>query len=133
MSFAVDHSTMIGDIQKVMVFHRHMIEQIQPEGAYGKAIKRMTVMGHAYSMRVTHVDTGATKSAHRMELSRLEGSIFLDPYARRGDGKAPAQYGPYEEARGGGHAFYNRTVREQGDQIGGEGLKILVEGIDRGR
>ncbi len=133
MSFAIDTETMLGDIHRIAMFQRHILEQIQPEGAYGKAIKTMSVMGQAYAMRVTHVDTGATKSAHMVDLSPMMGSIHLDPYARRGDGRSPAQYGPYEEARGGGHAFYNRTVSEQGDKIGSEGLRVLVEGIESGR
>ncbi len=133
MSFAIDNSTMIGDIQKIQMFQRHILEQIQPQGAYGKAIKGMAVLGQNYAMRVTHVDTGALKNTHMVEVEGLQGSIHIDPYARRGDGRSPAQYGPHEHNRGGGHDFYKRTVDEQGQQIGMQGLSILTEAIHSGR
>jgi hypothetical protein len=47
--------------------------------------------------------------------SYLRGSIYIDPSATNPQGRRPFDYGPYEHARGGEHAFYDRTLSERGD------------------
>ena len=54
-----------------------------------------------------------------MEVDGTDGKVYIDPGSvspRRTKRKAkPAEYGVYENARGGEHAFYDRTVDEIGD------------------
>lgn len=60
-----------------------------------------------YALGIVHVDTG-----------RLKNSIFTD--LEMGGGQlvgyvaTNVDYAPAEEARGGSHAFFARTVREEG-------------------
>ena len=43
-----------------------------------------------------------------------QAEIFIDPSAtNRRTKQRPAEYGLFEEARGGSHAFYTRTVEER--------------------
>ena len=75
---------------------------------------------HRYAVQITHVDTGALKASHRLELkqgAQVEGRIYIDPNSINPKGKRPAEYGPVEHARGGSHAFYERTRREVADQL----------------
>ena len=63
---------------------------------------------------MTHIDTGALRASHRMEFSSkgktARALIFIDPTAvNPRTGRRVAEYGFYEHARGGSHAFYGRT------------------------
>ena len=70
---------------------------------------------HRYAVSITHVDTGALRASHRMTIYATSAEIYLDPSARNSrTGQLTAMYGPVEEARGGAHAFYARTVAERG-------------------
>lgn len=89
---------------------------------------------HRYAVAVTHVDTGALRASHRLRSSPGRVELHIDPNARgikryRTGGKKiirrrrvsegaprPAEYGPLEHARGGEHAFYERTYTERGPE-----------------
>lgn len=88
-------------------------------GAEGvqRVIGEAAMRAQRYAVGITHVDTGALKNAHRMRLGGKHAEIYLDPGARNENGGRPAVYGPYEEARGGAHAFYRRTIDEAGPDI----------------
>lgn len=65
---------------------------------------------HRYGTGVVHVDTG-----------RLKNSLFWDVRANQQRGSAiwgtNVEYGIYENARGGNHAFVDRTAREEGPMV----------------
>lgn len=84
----------------------------RPNGVVAAAVEGATQAAHRYAVYVTHVDTGALKGAHRYTVRGKRGEVYINPSAVRSDGRRPAQYGPYEHARGGSHAFYARTVTE---------------------
>ena len=88
-------------------------------GAEGmqRVIGEAAMRAHRYAVSITHVNTGALKSAHRMRLGSRHAEIYIDPGARNEYGDRPSQYGPIEEARGGSHAFYRRTIDEAGPDI----------------
>ena len=90
---------------------------VKPNSGLGAAVKEATVAAHRYAVYLTHVDTGALRAAHHMEITGRRGGIYIDPAAARSDGKRPSDYGPFEHARGESHAFYERTVEEYGRQI----------------
>lgn len=82
-----------------------------------RVVGEAAIRAHRYATSITHVDTGTLKSSHRMRIGRTHAEIYIDPGARNEHGGRPAQYGPYEEARGGAHAFYRRTIDEAGPGI----------------
>lgn len=63
-----------------------------------------------YALGIVHVDTG-----------RLKNSIFTDVEERGNDltghVATNVEYAPFEEGRGGGHAFFARTAREEGPNV----------------
>ena len=115
----------IRGIQEAQRANLEVIKNLQPGGAFGRAIQYGTIEAHRYAVSITHVQTGALRASHRMEVSGLEGRIFIDPTSENPRGGRPEIYGPIEEARGGEHAFYARTEAEAGYRIAqaaGEGF-----------
>lgn len=118
----------IQGVQEVQTANSEMIAALQPAGGLGRGIRAGTVAGHRYAAAITHVVSGTLRAAHRMEVTALRGRIYIDPTARNPrSGARAADYGPIEHARGGEHAFYERTVREQGDEIGRAGVQAILE------
>ena len=108
----------IQGIQEAQKANEHNIAMLQPGGAFGRAVQYTVIQAHRYAVAITHVDTGALRASHRMEVIGLHGRIFLDPTARNPrTGTLTSQYGPTEEERGGSHAFYERTAYEGGPSI----------------
>lgn len=118
----------IEGIQEVQKRNLARIAALTPAGAAGEAARDALIALHRYAVAITHVGKykvhgsfvggGALRAAHRMELSGLEGQIYIDKNARNPRSKTkPAEYGLYEHARGGEHAFYDRTVDEIGAQV----------------
>ncbi len=95
----------------------------KPDGALGAAVKEASIAAHRYAVAKTHVDTGALRASQSIRVAKGRGEIYLNPSARRSDGKRPAEYGVYEHRRGGTHAFYERVMREDG--------RALVSAADR--
>lgn len=89
----------------------------KPSGAMGAAIKDVTLAAQRYAVAKTHVDTGALRASHVVKVANNRGEVFLNPSARRSDGRRPAEYGVYEHQRGGSHAFYERVIREDGNSL----------------
>jgi len=125
-------------IQEVQQRNLRRIAAMQPEGAAGEAVRDALIALQRYAVQVTHVGkyvgAGALKNSHRIGYEGgTEGTIYIDPASvspRRGASKAkPAEYGIYENARGGEHAFYDRTVNEAGpgiSQRAAQRIKIAV-------
>lgn len=124
-------SISIGGIQEAQLANLQVIAALKPSGAFGRAIQYATVMAQRYSVVNTHVDTGALKASHRIDIENggLRGIVYLDPGAINPKGQRPSQYGVYEHARGGDHAFYEKTVRDSGEQIGSIAGMILLQGM----
>ena len=99
-------------------------------GALGLAVQIGTARVHRYAVGVSHVDTGAMRASHRMEIRGLTGRVSLDRAARNPrSGALTHEYGYYEHERGGGHAFYLRTVTETGRRILREMEAIIRRGL----
>jgi hypothetical protein len=99
----------IRGIQEAQQANEHNIAQLKPSGAYGRMIRDVTTYVHRYVVTLTHVITGSLRASHRMDVQSMRASIYIDPDAvNPKSGNRPADYGPFEEARGGEHAFYYR-------------------------
>ncbi len=68
---------------------------------------------HYYMVSITHVDTGALKASHAIEQRGKMTVLYQHPaVVNPRSGKRPADYGVYENAHGGLHAFYDRTMEK---------------------
>ena len=108
--------TRIRGIQEAQDGMLRVAAAFKPSGAFDEGIKEATIYMHRYAVSITHVDSGGLRAAHHIELGHLKGAIYINPAAVRSDGARPAQYGLYEHARGGSHAFYARTYTEAGQR-----------------
>lgn len=141
----------ITGIQEAMEHNVRRIAAMQPEGAAGEAVRDAIIALHRYAVQVTHVGRyaqsasgkyswarppraarggGSLKSSHRMQIDGLSGTVSIDPKSVNPlTGKKPIEYGLYENARGGEHAFYDRTVDEAGPQISARAVTKIKEAV----
>lgn len=116
-------------IQRAQAAMLQAVEAVRPSGGLGRAIQGATAEAHRRAVAKTHVDTGALRGSHTMRVNNAHGEVFISSSARRSDGRRPAEYGPYEHARGGEHAFYERVVREDGAAIGRAAMSVMMAGL----
>lgn len=107
----------VRNLAEVQAENNRSIAELQPSGALGQLIKDVTLDLHRYDISIVHVDTGALKQAQRMRVEGAYGEVFIDPYAVNRKGQRPIVYGPFEHARGGDHAFMDRTIAEYWPQV----------------
>lgn len=91
-----------------------LLEDVGPQGLEG-IMAKATLRAHRYASIVVHVDTG-----------RLKNSLFPRTH-RRGNEVygvvgTNVVYAPVEHGRGGEHAFFQRTINEDGP-----GITAMVE------
>jgi hypothetical protein len=141
----------ITGIQDVMERNVRRIASMQPGGAAEIAVREAVILLHRYAVQITHVGRykksksgtyvwakppeaarggGSLKSSHRMDVNGLEGKVYIDPGSVNPLTKQkPAIYGIYENARGGQHAFYDRTVDEIGDQVSARAQAMIKDAV----
>lgn len=112
-----DVTLTITGLQEAQAMNNRAIAALRPEGALGKAVQAATADVQRWAVIYTHVDTGALRASHRMEVGGVRGRVYIGGGSNPRSGLATAVYGPVEHARGGSHAFYDRVVSEQGDAI----------------
>ena len=130
----LDISMTIEGLQAAQQAHIQLMAALKPSGAFGQAIQHATARAHRYAVAITHVDTGSLRASHRMRIHRrgLRGTVYIDPGAvNPRTGQRPADYGRTEHARGGSHAFYARTIAEEGPAILQDVDGILRRGLPR--
>ena len=128
----------IEGIQQAQQANLRALAVMQPEGKLGQAIQLILPELHRFAVSITHVwkvRGGALRASHRMSLveknaDTVRGSIFIDPSAVNPRGQRPAEYGVYENARGGEHAFYARTALEAGPRAQGRAAQFLTGELD---
>lgn len=101
----------IRNLQKVQQNNIRRIAMLQPQGALGQLIRNVTAYTHRQAIIVTHVDTGALRASHLMEVTAVRGRVFINPDATNPrSGKRVTEYAEHEHNRGGEHAFYKRAT-----------------------
>lgn len=111
----------IQGLQEAQRANEYNIAQMKPNGAMGRMVQYATTLAHRVAVMYTHVDTGSLRASHRMDVRGSRGEIYIDPTAVNPRSLAYTRdYGPVEHARGGSHAFYERTEREAGLTIATE-------------
>jgi hypothetical protein len=103
-------------------------------GLFRDELSKLLQHGAYYAATITHKETGHLAASHTWEYDshRMRGRIFIDrrvAYARGSTVQWPVIYGVYEHARGGSHAFYDRTYKEFILPQGLKGLKTMVERV----
>jgi hypothetical protein len=121
----------IEGIEELQAINRHMIEALKPANALGRAIRFAALEGQDYLVSIIHRDTRAYAAAQRIAIDQggSRATLYTDPTAVNQRGQRPAEYGPYEEARGGSHAAYARLVRERGEKIAARALKFIDKSL----
>jgi hypothetical protein len=105
----------IEGLQELQAENNKMIAALRPGTALGRMLTLVVADLSRYAITITHVDTGALRASHRMAIYDDYGEVYVDPSATNPrSGVRTAVYGAIEEARGGEHAFYTRTVNERG-------------------
>lgn len=109
--FSVGHVS-AASVRDLEALQRELVrlqQEVSPQGVRGTLTLAVGQL-HRYGTGIVHVDSG-----------RLKNSLFWDVEVGRGGGSAiwgtNLQYGIYENARGGAHAFVDRTAREEGPMV----------------
>jgi len=128
----------IKGLQEAQAKNARRIAALQPEGAQGVMVRDVTAELHRYAVAITHVwwyRGGGLRASHRMSVQELKsgprGRIYISPTAVNPRGQKPAEYGPYEHARGGSHAFYDRTISEHGPKVSSQAVQFMKRSIER--
>ena len=121
-------------LQEAQRWNLRAIAALKPGGSFGRGVLMVTAALHRYSVAITHVwryKGGGLRASHRIEFdpSRIRGRIYIDPGAINPRGQRPSKYGPAEEARGGSHAFYGRSEREEGPRVVGKVVGLIARGL----
>jgi hypothetical protein len=75
--------------------------ELEPGNAATEAIQFVTLGMHRYMTIIVHVRTGRLKNSLFPEIKGTRGRIFTN-----------VNYAPFEESRGGPHAFMERTAKQ---------------------
>lgn len=105
------------------------IKVAKPEGRMGQAITFATTEAHRYAANVVHVDTGTLRSALTLRVSGSHGTVGVGPTINPKSHRPANRYAPFEEGRGGSHAFFERTVAEAGPGVVSRAIEMLKEGL----
>ena len=96
---------------------RQLRDTALPSGALGKAVAQATQAYAQGTARNAHRDTGTMAGAQTAEVSGLMGRVYTASASNPRTGQAASTYAPYEEGRGGPHAFYNTTYQQDTPRI----------------
>lgn len=120
----------IQGLQETQRANARHIRAVRPNGALADGVKTATMLAQQSAIRKTHVDTGALRASHRMQVAGRRGLVYIDPSAvNPRSGARTSEYGPAEHARGGDHAFYQRVVEEDGERIARAAGEVILRGL----
>lgn len=122
----------IEGLQEAQEWNLKEIANLQPDGGLGKLIQELASDLERYAVSITHVITGTLRAAHeivddldnlRMTIQIAEGSE--NPVSH----EMAADYGFYENERGGEHAFYDRTIDEDLDDAFTRAAHLITDPV----
>lgn len=99
---------------------KQALERLSANGDLEALVAAATLRAHRYTVGITHVDTGRLKNSHFPTVQAAGNQVY-------GVVGTNVVYAIYEHNRGGSHAFYKRTVKEEGPAI----IAELEAGIAR--
>lgn len=101
---------------------------LSPKSGGGEAVRRVAEIARAYASSITHHWTSTLWKTHTVDESRIASDGIAAVYIERVRnplGQYTDIYGPKEHAKGGDHAFYDRTVRNRGPFALRQGVSML--------
>jgi hypothetical protein len=116
-------------LEKIQAARLKLIQEMQPDGALGKAVVYGTLAMQKGLVSRIHRDTGTYAAAQITNVHGLVGRIYTGAYRNSRSGAAASTYGPIEESRGGSHAAYANTYREDGQSALGEMQRIVESSL----
>lgn len=119
-------SITIQGAQGLPLLSRQLRETALASGALGQAVAQATRAYAEGTQRRAHRDTGAMAGAQTANVSGLMGKVYTASASNPRTGQAASTYAPYEEGRGGPHAFYNQTYQQDTPRIMGEVEQLLL-------
>ena len=96
---------------------RQLRDTALPSGALGQAVAQATQAYAQGTARNAHRDTGTMAGAQTAEVSGLMGRVYTASASNPKSRQSASVYAPYEEGRGGPHAFYNTTYQQDTPRI----------------
>jgi len=117
----------IKGIQEAQAANLRAMKAAKPEGGLGRAVWYAAIDVHRYAVSITHVMTGTLRASERVEMrDSARAEIFIDPASvNPRTGEKPSDYGLIENARGGEHAFFERTWIERGGRASERAITII--------
>ena len=87
-----------------------LLEEISAQGGLEAIVAKGTLRAHRYAVGITHVISGRLKNSHFPQVTATANQVY-------GTIGTNVAYAMIEHNRGGDHAFYERTVSEDGAGI----------------
>lgn len=115
---------------------RAALEQFGPtyRGIFRDTVQAMLYEFRNFAQMITHITTGTLARSHNVYYDRnaISGYVYPESIAKppdiRGGRLYPmaSQYAVWEHARGGTHAFYERTLNEFGPSTAMDGIRVFL-------
>ncbi len=122
----MSNSITVQGYEQIQAAQRKLLEALKPNGALGKAVLYGTVqMQRGVTTRV-HRDTGTYAASQMGDVQGLAGRVYTAGNRNPESGEPASAYGPYEEARGGGHAAYGTTFTSDAPGVIADAIKIIL-------
>jgi len=103
--------------EEIQAANMRILEGMKPDGALGRAVLYATRALQQGTASRAHRDTGTLAASQMAEVQGLQGRVYTADNANPKSGDLASVYGPFEEARGGDHAFYNQTMESDAPTI----------------
>lgn len=87
-----------------------LITGLEPSGELETIIAKATARAHRYSSSIVHVDTARLKNSLYPRVHSSKNNVY-------GIVGTNVAYALYEHERGGSHAYFQRTIDEEGNAI----------------
>ena len=125
-------SEWIEGLQEAQEWNEREIANLKPDGGFGQFLVQLAADLQRYAISITHVITGTLRAAHEVEedIDNLRMTIQLAEDAENPiSHEMAADYGYYEEMRGGEHSFYQRTIDEDLEEAFTRAAHLIVDPV----
>lgn len=113
----------IGDLEELQAELQRLLFEVSPQRGLRDTMRLAIGMLHRYATGIVHVDKGRLKNSIFWNLESPAGNDLIGHVATN------VSYSIIEERRGGSHAFFARTVREEGPHVNDLfGVRIMGPG-----
>lgn len=105
----VDRSS-IRELEALQQELARLLREVDPNQGLEESMTLALGMLHRFAAGIVHVDTGRLKNSLHWQTHNTQKSVF-------GSMGTNVSYSVFENARGGTHAFMDRTEREEGRNV----------------